>query len=134
MCWILYGCVNKGTNESALEALNKQYDFFFSIGTAHQIKTAVREMTYECRVTDWACDCNSSVGRGDTETEDIEKLSCYLWDLQEVEGFEQISLAKCWRDKCKGGTKSLKVCTRDIPQMLADLEENMVHIISIKSA
>lgn len=134
MCWILYGCVNKGTDASALQALNKQYDFFCTIGTAHQIKTAVREMTYECRVTNWVCDCASTVGQGDAETEDIDKLSRYLRDLQRVEGFEQISFAKCWRDKCKGGTKSLKVETQDIPQMLADLEENIVHIISIKSA
>ena len=132
MCWYLYGCVNAETDKAALEELNALYDYKFAVGTPHKIKNDVREQMHEFAFTGNVCDCDTKVGTGNAKAEDVLLLSDFLADLANIQGFRQAAIAKCWRDKLKGGLRKASVKREEIPEFLANLEENMVYALSIQ--
>ena len=96
MCYFLYGSLYGDVSESEYVDVNNKYGLKISLGTKHDVKSAVKaaaEFVQEnFRITDWICDCDCPVGRHDPADPMIIELSNLIKDLAALSGAKQINI------------------------------------------
>ena len=133
MCYFLYGSLYGDVSESEYVDVKNKYGLKISLGTKHDVKSAVKAASEfvqdDYRITDWICDCGSPVGKHDPTDPMIIELSNLINDLAALSGVKQINICKTWTGKQNKKEIKLKLSDTDLPSFLADLQENTLYIL-----
>ena len=131
MCYFLYGSLYGDVCESEYVDVKNKYGLKISLGTKHDVKSAVKTAAEfvqdNFRVTDWICDCDSPVGKHDPTDPMIIELSNLITDLSALPGAKQINICKTWTGKQNKKEIKLKLSDIDLPTFLADFKENTLY-------
>ena len=91
MCYFLYGSLYGDVSESEYDDVKNKYGLKISLGTKHDIKSAVRAAAEfvqdDFRITDWICDCDSPVGKHYATLQEFAKeqgLTTFVFDTPSV--------------------------------------------------
>ena len=134
MCYFLYGSLYGDVSESEYVDVKNKYGLKISLGTKHDVKSAVKAAAEfvqdDFRITDWICDCDCPVGRHDPADPMIIELSNLIKDLAALSGAKQINICNTWTGKQNNKKEiKLKLSDTDLPSFLADLQENTLYIL-----
>ena len=103
MCYFLYGSLYGDVSESEYVDVSNKYGLKISLGTKHDVKSAVKTATEfiqdDYRITDWICDCDSPVGKHDPADSTIIELSNLITEISALPGAKQINICKIWTGK-----------------------------------
>ena len=131
MCYFLYGSLYGDVSESEYIDVKNKYGLKISLGTKHDVKSAVKTAAEfvqdNFRVTDWICDCDSPVGKHDPTDPMIIELSNLITELSALPGAKQINICKTWTGKQNKKEIKLKLSDIDLPMFLADFNENTLY-------
>ena len=131
MCYFLYGALWGDISESEYIDVKNKYGLKISLGTKHDVKSAVKAAAEfvrdNFRVTDWICDCDSPVGKHDPTDPMIIELSNLITELSALPGAKQINICKTWTGKQNKKEIKLKLSDIDLPTFLADFKENTLY-------
>ena len=97
MCYFLYGAVNKGVNQEDYDEISKEYSYHFQIGTKHDVKMSMLENADDFRITDGSCDCDTALGRHQSNHEDITELCHLLNDMRLIRDINCVYISKNWK-------------------------------------
>lgn len=135
MCYFLYGSLYGDVSESEYVDVKNKYGLKISLGTKHDIKSAVKTAAEfvqdNFRVTDWICDCDSPVGKHDSTDPMIIELSNLITELSALPGAKQINICKTWTGKQNKKEIKLKLSDIDLPTFLADFIENTLYSLCV---
>ena len=70
MCYILYGAMDRSVNIRDYDRASQRHTYRFPLGTRHDVKMCILNNGDAFRVTDWICDCDFPVGKGDEHAPD----------------------------------------------------------------
>ena len=133
MCYFLYGSLSGDVSESEYIDVKNKYGLKISLGTKHDIKSAVKTAAEfvqdDFRITDWICDCDSPVGKHDPTAPMIIELSNLISELSALPGAKQINICKTWTGKQNKKEITLKLSDTDLPTFLADFKENTLYCL-----
>ena len=131
MCYFLYGSLYGDVSESEYIDVKNKYGVKISLGTKHDVKSAVKAAAEfvqdDFRITDWICDCDSPVGRHDPTDPMIIELSNLITELSALPGAKQINICKTWTGKQNKKEIKLKLSDIDLPTFLAVFKENTLY-------
>ncbi len=135
MCYFLYGSLYGDVSESEYVDVKNKYGLKISLGTKHDVKSAVKTAAEfvqdNFRVTDWICDCDSPVGKHDSTDPMIIELSSLITELSALPGAKQINICKTWTGKQNKKEIKLKLSDIDLPTFLADFKENTLYSLCV---
>ena len=135
MCYYLYGSLYGNVPESEYESIQKKYEYKFARGTKHDIKNAVKASAEyvedDFRITDWICDCDSPVGKHDSNDPMILDLCNLITELSSLPGVKQINISKTWAGSRNKKETVLKLTDIDLAAFLADLQENCLYSLNL---
>ena len=135
MCYFLYGSLYGDVSESEYVDVKNKYGLKISLGTKHDIKSAVRAAAEfvqdDFRITDWICDCDSPVGKHDPTDPTIIELSNLITELSDLPGAKQINICKTWTGKQNKKEIKINLDETNLPTFLADLQENILYCLNI---
>lgn len=131
MCYYIYGALFGNIDLNDYKALENNYEIKLRVGTKHDVKMAVQQVDCGYRVTEGCCDCESDLGRGNMEAEEVKQFEKMLNDMKTIKGAECIYLCKTWAGKSNKKEKCLKLNDINIRDALANFEENCLYIFEI---
>ena len=120
MCWILHGALRGDVDESALNAINQKHLCHIVKGSRHDVKNAVVNDTWDCRVTDGQCDCGSPIGGGDPADELVADLAGLISEAAALPGAQTLSICMAWAGKRCKQERTVALSALELPQWLAD--------------
>lgn len=132
MCYILYGATDKAIDRVDYENALKKSPYRLSIGTKHDVKMCIINDSYEFRVTDWVCDCDFPVGKGDQGAKPIADLARLICDLKNARNSKCIYIIKAWAGKRYKSEKRVHVNDIDIISFLASMETDCLYQIDLR--
>lgn len=135
MCYYLYGSLYGEVSEVQYTTVQDKYSVQIPRGTKHDIKTAVKAAAEyvkdDFRITNWSCDCDSPVGKHNSNDPMIMELSGLIAELSCIPGAKQIYICKTWTGKQKKKEISLKLEDINLPTFLADMQENTLYCLTL---
>ena len=132
MCYILYGATDKAINNDDYENASRKSHYKLSIGTKHDVKMCIINDSYEFRVTDWVCDCDFPVGKGDENAEQLVDLAGLICDLKNARDSKCIYIVKAWAGKRYKSEKRVHINDIDIISFLASMETDCLYQIDLR--
>lgn len=133
MCYYLYGAVNKGVDRSDWEEVTSGKNYCFNIGTKHDVKMSVQDVALDYRITSGMCDCETALGLGEKDHEEIAELASLLEEMRLIRDVECVYLCKTWQGKRNKKEETYHIEDIDLPAFLADMEENCLYRIDLFS-
>ena len=101
MCYFLFASLYGKVSENEYQSIQSRYQYRVPLGSKHDVKLAAKtsddgivDQTF--RVTDWICDCDSPVGKGDPNNAMIVELKDLILALSSLKGAKQINIIKIW--------------------------------------
>lgn len=131
MCYYIYGALYGDVDKDEYQALEHKYAYKLRCGTKHNVKLSVQENSDEYRVTNWCCDCDSSLGKKDPGADQIKELETLFLDIKCIKGAEYIYLCKTWSGRRNKQEITLKLADIDLKKVLAELHENYLYTFEI---
>jgi len=129
VCYYIYGALSGNLND--YETVANNYEIKLPVGTKHDVKMAVKQVDFNYRVTNGCCDCESELGKGDAEAEEVKRFERLINDMKSIKGAEHIYLCRTWNGKTNKNEKRLKLDDINIRNVLADFEENCLYVFEI---
>ena len=131
MCYFLYGAVNKGVNQEDYDEISKEYSYHFQIGTKHDVKMSMLENADDFRITDGSCDCDTALGRHQSNHEDITELCHLLNDMRLIRDINCVYISKNWVGRTNKREECYHIDDIDLAEFLADIKENCLYRIDL---
>lgn len=131
MCYFIYGSLYGNVEDEEYEKIQKKYNYRICRGTKHDIKTAVKNVSDDFRVTDDYCDCDSALGKHDASDVMIKELCDMIKDYSALDGVQQINICKTWAGKENKKEIKLSLKNLDVAEFLAEMNENSLYCIDI---
>ena len=131
MCYFIYGALYGDVYENEYKSIKDKYEFKIHTGTKHDVKTSVKGENIDFRVTDWCCDCDSDLGKGDTNSEFIKQYVELFNDIKNVNGAKHIYLCKTWTGKTNKTEVNLKLNEINLEETLANFRKNCLYVFEI---
>lgn len=131
MCYILYGAINDGINTSDYSKVISESPYDFQIGNEEDINRCIAKETYKYRITNNACDCETPVGKHDTDNEKLKAFAELIGRLRDVRGIKYVVLSKNWTGEENEKSVTVHIQDTDIVKMLADAEEDCLYRIEL---
>lgn len=132
MCWFIHGALQGKVDEETLDAVNRAHACHIVSGTRHDLKMAIVNQTWDYRITEGCCDCESEIGAHDPDAEEVLDLAGLIAALSALPGAESLSLSKSWDGERNKHERNLKLSGLDLRQWLADLEPNTLYTVHLK--
>lgn len=82
-------------------------------------------------MTDWICDCDFPVGKGDENAPELKELAGLILDLKRIRGAKCLYLAKAWNGKQHRSEVTVHVDDIDLIPFLANMEENCLYRLDL---
>ena len=131
MCYYLYGATDKSISRDDYETALQKSPYKFCIGTKHDVKMCVLNVSDEFRVTDWMCDCNFPVGRKNESAEPLIELASLINDLKNAKDSKCIYISKTWAGKRNKIERTIHINDVDIVSFLATMQLNCLYRIDL---
>ena len=131
MCYILYGAMDRSVNVRDYEQVSQRHTYRFSLGTRHDVKMCIVNSGDAFRVTDWICDCDFPVGKGDENAPELKELAGLILDLKRTRDAKCLYLAKAWNGKRHRNEVTVHVDDIDLIPFLANMEENCLYRLDL---
>lgn len=131
MCYYIYGALFGDIDLNNYQALENNYEMKIRLGTKHDVKMSVQHVDCDYRVTEGCCDCESDLGKGDIDAEEVKQCADLLNDIKNIKGAEYIYLCKTWAGKNNKKEKHMKLGEINIQEVLANFEENCLYIFEV---
>ena len=130
MCYFLYGGMNK---EVDLEDFNKIEDHYFNfkIATPDQIKKSIARKDYKFSIGNDYCECDTPIGSGEVNSEELQKIIDYIHKLCKVKGMKYIFISKNWYGDKTKKEETVHIKDIDLASYLANMEENCLYKIQL---
>ena len=132
MCWFLHSALQGDVDSSALDAINQKHNCHIVKGTRHDVKMAIVDDTWNCRVTDGCCDCGSSIGGGDPHDEDVMDLATLITEAAALPGSKTLSFCMAWAGRRCKHEQVLTLSELDLCQWLANLTAGTLYTIDLQ--
>lgn len=131
MCYFAYSAVNKEINTADCEKLFRGSGYHFRPGTKHDIKMAVAEESENFRLTDWYCDCDFPLCKGDAEAPELKELANCLKLLRKARGTKCVYLCKTWSGDRNKGEETVHIDDLNLPEFLAGMRTEILYRIDL---
>ena len=105
MCYILYGAMDRSVNIRDYDRASQRHTYRFPLGTRHDVKMCILNNGDAFRVTDWICDCDFPVGKGDEHAPELKDLAGLILELKQTRDAKCLYLTKVWNGKRNGKEK-----------------------------
>ena len=131
MCCILYGAMDRSVNIRDYDRASQRHIYRFPLGTRHDVKMCILNNGDAFRVTDWICDCDFPVGKGDEHAPELKDLAGLILELKQTRDAKCLYLTKVWNGKRNGKEVTVHVDDMDLIPFLANMEENCLYRIDL---
>ena len=131
MCWFLHGALRGDVDENALDAINQKHLCHIVRGTRHDVKNAVVNDTWNCRVTESCCDCGSPIGGGDPADELVADLASLISEAAALPGAETLSICMAWVGKRCRHEQTVSLSELELRQWLADFPYGTLYTLDL---
>ena len=131
MCYILYGAMDRSVNIRDYDRASQRHTYRFPLGTRHDVKMCILNNGDAFRVTDWICDCDFPVGKGDEHAPELKDLAGLILELKQTRDAKCLYLTKVWNGKRNGKEVTVHVDDMDLIPFLANMEENCLYRIDL---
>ncbi len=132
MCDFLYGALNGQVDEAEYKKTHAGHEFKFSIGTRHNVKMAMVNENYEYRMSNWMCDCDTPLGRGNKDDEYIKDCAELIRELSGLEGANEIYFCKTGNNDRQKSEETLRLSEINLEELLANLKNKRLYTLKLK--
>lgn len=131
MCYFLHGAINEGVKASDYNNIMKNSQYHFTVGTAENVNKSVKKQDALYRLTSSHCDCDTPIGKKDTEDVELEDFAKTLRKLKTVRGIKYILLSKNWWNQNNEKQKTVHIDDINLLRFLANIEDNCLYKIEL---
>ena len=131
MCYYIYGALFGNIDPDEYKSIEDNYEIKFRTGTKHDLKMCVQNENLPFRVNNGICDCNTELGEGNAESEEIKPYSHLFDDIRNLRGAKHIYLCKTWAGKRNKSEVKLKLNEINVSETLANIKENCLYVFEI---
>ena len=130
MCDIIHAVLFGDVDAAALEQVNARHKYKLRTGTKHQLKVSLKTHSEDFRVSDGMCDCDSTLGRGDPDTEEVGDFADLIREASRLPGAKTLSF--CYTADHRTENKREIVLNRDerdLRELLSRMLTNTLYTI-----
>lgn len=131
MCYFLYGAINDGANTADVAKALTNSHYRFPFGNAEAVNHCVETCGDNYRLTFRACDCDTAMGQGRTDSPQLKEFETLLHKLRDVRGIKHVFISKNWWKESNSRQETVHIDDIDLLSFLANMEESCLYKIQL---